>query len=151
MNRIIKRLLYKQGILITHRQEQICSWWQLSRIGIKGLEHSKGIPRMITLEWCLVLVAFTKAPVEPIVTCSLKHLTWKACMESRLLALRSLHLHTELQDSCCQFRCWVWQKSSKTSWLLYSGPTPLGQVLYTPEVPLPSVGLSWTLIKKLPH
>ena len=31
---------------------------------IKGLEHSKGIPQLITPAWCLelVLVALTKAP-----------------------------------------------------------------------------------------
>ena len=46
---------------------------------VKGLKHSKGIPRMITPVWCLelVLAAFTKASFDPIATCLLKYLTWK--------------------------------------------------------------------------
>ena len=46
---------------------------------INGLEYSKGIPDMITPTRCLelVLATLTKDPFEPIVTCSLKYLTWK--------------------------------------------------------------------------
>ena len=46
---------------------------------INGLDHTKGIPRMIMPTWCLglVLAALTKAPFEPIETCHLKYLTWK--------------------------------------------------------------------------
>ena len=41
---------------------------------IKGLEHSKGIPRMITPSWCLelVLATLSKASFEPSWTCSLE-------------------------------------------------------------------------------
>ena len=68
---------------------------------IKGLEHSKGILHMITLGWCLelVLVAFTKAPFEPLATCSLKHLTWKTVF---LLAIASTRRALEMHTLSCE-------------------------------------------------
>ena len=60
------------------------------KIWIKGLGNSKGILHMIMLGWCLelVLAVFTKATLEPIVTCLLKHLTWKTIL---LLTITSTH------------------------------------------------------------
>ena len=68
---------------------------------IKGLEHSKGIPRMITPSWCLELVLMTlsKAPFEPIMTCPLKYLTWKTTF---LLAITSAHRASEMHALSCE-------------------------------------------------
>ena len=45
----------------------------------KGVTHSKGIPWMITLTWCLKLglAMLNKPSFKPLETGSLKHLTWK--------------------------------------------------------------------------
>ena len=71
---------------------------------IKGLEHTKGMPHMITPAWCLelVLAALIRAPFEPIETCRLKYVTWKTafllaitsgCRASEMHAL-AVSLHT---------------------------------------------------------
>ena len=63
---------------------------------INGLEHTKGIPRMIMPMLCLELVPapLTKVPFKPIETCHLKYLTWKKVF---LLAVTSGHRDSELQ------------------------------------------------------
>ena len=68
---------------------------------IKGFEHSKGIPRMITPSWCLelVLAALTKAAFEPIMTCPLKYLTWKTAF---LLAITSTRRASEMHILSCK-------------------------------------------------
>ena len=46
---------------------------------IKGLEHTKSIPRLIMSTWCLelILATLTRALFEPIETCPIKFQTWK--------------------------------------------------------------------------
>ena len=67
---------------------------------IKGLEHSKGIPRMITPGWYLdlVLVTLSKAPFEPILTCPIKFLTWKTAF---LLTITSVRRASEMHTLSC--------------------------------------------------
>ena len=72
---------------------------------VKGFEHSKDIPHMITPVWCLVLVlvAFTRAPFELIAIYSLKHLTWKTAF---LLTVTSAHRASEMHVPVSQvFQC----------------------------------------------
>ena len=63
---------------------------------LKGLEHTKGIPRLILLTWCpeMVLAALNQAPFEPIKT----YLTWKTVF---LLAITSGR-RADLQALCCK-------------------------------------------------
>ena len=68
---------------------------------IKGLEHFKGIPHMITPVWCLelVLTALTKAPSEPNMTYPLKYITWKTAF---LLTITSSCRASEMHVLSCK-------------------------------------------------
>ena len=59
---------------------------------LKGLEHTKSIPRIITPTWCLELVLATlgREPFEPVMMCRLKYLTWKTVLADHDLRPQSL-------------------------------------------------------------
>ena len=46
---------------------------------IKGLDHTKSIPQLITPAWYLelVLATLTRVLFEPMENCPMKYLTWK--------------------------------------------------------------------------